>query len=70
MSSQSYTAKRGRKQSNTGRIVASAAVLIVLAAMAFDTKIIRIGSSDDVKAGVFSAADYGATEFPKGESGR
>lgn len=69
MSSQSYTAKRGRKQSNTGRIVASAAVLIVLAAMAFDTKIIRIGSSDDVKAGVFSAADYGATEFPKVKAG-
>ena len=69
MSSQSYTAKRGHKQSNTGRILASAAVLIVLAAMAFDTRIIRIGSSDDVKAGVFSAADYGATEFPKVKAG-
>lgn len=69
MSSQSYTAKKGRKQSNMGRIVASAAVLIVLAAMAFDTKIIRIGSSDDVKAGVFSATDYGATEFPKVKAG-
>ena len=69
MSSQSYTAKNGRKQSNTGRIVASAAVLIVLAAMALDTKIVRIGSTDDAKAGVFSAADYGATEFPKVKAG-
>lgn len=69
MSSQSYTAKNGRKQSNTGRIVASAAVLIVLAAMALDTKIVRIGSTDDAKVGVFSAADYGATEFPKVKAG-
>ena len=61
MSSQSYTAKNGRKQSNTGRIVASAAVLIVLAAMALDTKIIRIGSSDDVKAGVEERAVDAAT---------
>jgi predicted lipoprotein len=65
MSSQSFTAKKGRKQSNMGRIVASAAVLIVLAAMALDTKVVRIGSADDVRSAVFSAADYGKSEFPK-----
>jgi predicted lipoprotein len=52
-----------------GRFVASAAVLIVVGAMALDTKIVRIGSSDDVRTGAFSAADYGAAEFPKVKAG-
>ncbi len=69
MSSQSYAAKKGRKQSNMGRFLVSAAVLIVVGAMALDTKIVRIGSSDDVRTGAFSAADYGAAEFPKVKAG-
>ncbi|OBZ96787.1 hypothetical protein ADU59_03360 [Pararhizobium polonicum] len=65
MSSQSYTAKKGRTQSSLGLVTASAAVLILIGAMAFDTKVVRIGSTEDVKADVFSAESYGASEFPK-----
>ena len=43
----------------------SGAVLVLLAAMALDTKVVKIGSADDVQAGVFSAATYGKTQFPK-----
>ena len=45
--------------------MASGAAVIVIAAMALDTKVVRIGSPSDVQAGVFSPATYGKTEFPK-----
>ena len=45
--------------------VGSGAVLVLLAAMAVDTKVVRIGSAEDVQAGVFSAASYGKAQFPK-----
>ncbi len=43
----------------------SGAVLVLLAAMALDTKVVKIGSSEDAEAGIFSAAKYGAAQFPK-----
>lgn len=43
----------------------SGAVLVLLAAMALDTKVVKIGSAEDVQAGVFSAATYGKAQFPK-----
>ncbi len=48
--------------------VGSGAVLVLLAAMVLDTKFVRIGSAEDVQAGVFSAASYGKTQFPKVQS--
>ena len=48
--------------------VGSGAVLVLLAAMAIDTKVVKIGSADDVQAGVFSAATYGKAQFPKVQS--
>lgn len=38
--------------------------LILLAAMAYDTKVVVIGSAADVKAAVFEPAAYGAKTFP------
>ena len=48
--------------------VGSGAVLILCAAMALDTKVIKIGSAEDAQAGVFSAATYGRAQFPKVQS--
>ena len=48
--------------------VGSGAVLVLLAAMAVDTKVVKIGSAEDVRAGVFSAASYGHAQFPKVQS--
>ncbi len=52
-------------KSNTRLVLASGTVLIVLVAMALDTKVVRIGSAMDVQSDVFSPATYGKTEFPK-----
>jgi predicted lipoprotein len=46
-------------------IVASVATLILLAVMALDTKVVKIGSAADVQPNVFSPADFGAEQFPK-----
>ncbi len=48
--------------------VGSGAVLVLLAAMAIDTKVVRIGSGQDVPAGAFSAPAYGQAQFPKVQS--
>ncbi|HEY0123986.1 MAG TPA: DUF2291 domain-containing protein [Rhizobium sp.] len=42
-----------------------AAVVIVVAAIAFDTTVVRIGSEHDVREQAFSPEAYGAQEFPK-----
>ena len=47
------------------RAAGSGAVLVLLAAMAVDTKVVKIGSAEDVQAGIFSAASYGRAQFPK-----
>lgn len=39
--------------------------LILIGAMALDTKVVRIGSSTDIQPGVFSPAAFGKSEFPK-----
>ncbi len=41
------------------------AVLVLIAAMALDTKVVRIGSEEDVRSAAFSPAEYGKSEFPK-----
>ncbi|WP_428376528.1 DUF2291 family protein [Lichenicoccus sp.] len=45
--------------------LAAGAAVVLLAAMALDTKVVRIGSAADVAPGTFSPAAYGHTEFPK-----
>lgn len=54
------TARRGI----TG-IVAGVAVVALLGAMAFDTRVVRIGSDEHVQDDVFSPEAFGAAEFPK-----
>lgn len=46
-------------------LAACALTVLVLGAIALDTKVVVLGSKDDVRAEVFSAAAFGASEFPK-----
>lgn len=45
--------------------LACGAVAILLAGMAIDTKVVKVGSAADVRAGVFAPEAYGKSEFPK-----
>jgi predicted lipoprotein len=45
-------------------VVIGAAALALVAAMAIDTKVVTMGSDEDVQAGVFSPETYGAETFP------
>lgn len=66
MSAKTVSAASGRRASpGLRRAVAAIAVLIVLAAMALDTKVVKIGSTEDVRNAVFSPQEYGKAEFPK-----
>lgn len=46
-------------------IAIAAAVILVVGAIALDTKVVQIGSSEDVRKAGFSAETFGAAEFPK-----
>jgi len=65
MSAKAATASPRQTSPGLRRALAGAAVLVLLGAMALDTKIVKIGSAGDVRNAVFSAADYGKSEFPK-----
>ncbi len=54
-----------RGKSELRLALGSGLVLILLAAMAIDTKVVKIGSAADVQSDVFSPATYGSSEFPK-----
>ncbi|MBQ0710150.1 MULTISPECIES: DUF2291 domain-containing protein [unclassified Ochrobactrum] len=41
------------------------AAVVVVGAIAFDTKVVKIGSDSDVRQQAFSPDAYGASEFPK-----
>jgi predicted lipoprotein len=45
-------------------LLGSAFVVLLIAAMALDTKVVRQGSEQDVQADVFSAEAYGPAHFP------
>ena len=49
-------------------IFGSIATAALLVAMALDTKVVKIGSPAAIQPGVFSAAAFGASEFPKVQS--
>lgn len=46
-------------------LIGSALVVVLLAAMALDTTVVRKGSEQDVQADVFSAEAYGPAHFPE-----
>jgi predicted lipoprotein len=68
MSSQPGAAMNRRAKPGFRLAIASAAILVLLAAMAIDTKVVKIGSAADVQPGAFSAAEFGESEFPKVKS--
>ena len=65
MSSPSLAAVNRRTRPGVRLAVSAAAALVLLAAMAISTKVVRIGSAASTVPGAFSAADYGHAEFPK-----
>lgn len=65
MTAQGSTARKPLTKPGRGRIVIGVAAVILIAAMALDTKIVRIGSGEDVHKAKFSAEEYGLAEFPK-----
>ena len=65
MSTQTVTATHARAKPRVRRIVVSAAILALVAAMAFDTKVVKIGSAADIAPNTFSPAAFGTAEFPK-----
>ncbi|WP_240655822.1 DUF2291 family protein [Paraburkholderia phosphatilytica] len=46
-------------------VIAAVVVLILIAAMALSTKVVKIGSSADTQVQSFDPAAYGAKQFPK-----
>ncbi len=64
------TRTRARSGARPGvRLAAiSGVVLAVVAAMAVDTKVVRIDAAADAQSGAFSPAAYGKSEFPKVQS--
>lgn len=52
-------------RANCSRLVLSAVAVIVLGAIALDTKVVRMGSEEDVANDVFSPAAFGTAEFPR-----
>ncbi|WP_061929788.1 DUF2291 family protein [Aureimonas sp. AU22] len=64
MTLQGERAPRGRSPSRAPLIVTALGVALV-AAMAYDTRIVTIGGEHDVQAEVFSPATFGASAFPE-----
>jgi predicted lipoprotein len=60
-----YAAISRRAKPRFRLAVAAMSIVILLAAMALSTKVVKIGSAADAQPGAFSAADYGKSEFPK-----
>lgn len=59
------TATQVRAKPSLRPFVVSAAILVLLAAMAIDTKVVKLGSPTAAQQGAFSAGEYGTSEFPK-----
>jgi predicted lipoprotein len=68
MSVQSQAAPRTRAKPRLRLFIVSAATLALIAAMALDTKVVKIGSAADIAPNTFSPAAFGAAEFPKVKS--
>ncbi len=64
MSSQAEISKGQQSGSSLRKFVVPAVAAVVLVAMALDTKVVRIGSQEDVRAQVFSPEEFGKKEFP------
>lgn len=65
MNANAPTAPARRARPGFRRFAIPAALLILVAAMILDTRIVRIGSEEDVQKAAFSAEAYGESEFPR-----
>ena len=65
MTAEASTRIRPRFRRKKGRAIAAAVVLIVAAAMAWDTHVVEQGASSDAQSGQFSAERYGQEQFPE-----
>jgi predicted lipoprotein len=54
-----------RLTSRTRLLLTVGAAIVLVAAMALDTKVVAVGSSADATPGAFSQEAYGKSEFPK-----
>ncbi len=65
MSTQSDTKPDISAKPKRGLLLTAVAALLLVGAIALDTKFVTIGSEHDVRAEVFSPETFGASEFPK-----
>lgn len=68
MSAQTIRPTKRRSKRSIRLGAALAALVVLLAALIYDSKVIRIGSGEGAQPGVFSPATFGASEFPKVQS--
>jgi predicted lipoprotein len=64
MSTSTDIVERGPARSNRRRIIVAALAAVVVVAIALDTKVVTIGSEEDVAEAGFSPEAYGADTFP------
>ena len=65
MTSSPIVARPRRGRPGLRPALAAGAALVLLAAMALDTTVVRIGAAGNAAPGAFSPAAFGAAEFPK-----
>ncbi|ASV85017.1 hypothetical protein CES85_5821 [Ochrobactrum quorumnocens] len=65
MSTQANQVSQKPAKLNRAVLWSVVAAVVVVGAIGFDTKIVKIGSDADVRQQAFSPEAYGATEFPK-----
>lgn len=65
MSDSSTPAPKAPAASRRGAMIASALAVAVIAAMALDTTVVRIGSDADLRQQAFSPDTFGEAEFPR-----
>jgi len=65
MSSQAELSRGQNSGSRLGKFVLPGVVVAVFVAMVLDTKVVQIGSKEDLRAQVFSPEAFGKKEFPR-----
>jgi len=68
MSAQTNQVSKGSAKQSRAILWSVIAAVVVIGAIGFDTKVVRIGSDSDVRQQAFSPEAYGASEFPKVKS--
>ncbi len=65
MNTQSAPAPSTPGKGNLKTIISAVAAIVVIGAIALDTKVVQIGSANDVRQQAFSPETFGAEQFPK-----